>query len=119
MLRYAREISKAEFVRRITSGKSLFLGISSDVDNSVISKVRQSRLEKHKTHSRSCIAKSNYHLVFEGDSHLTLKDVKPHTFIKCYVIDDILIVEQKWLDIDWTGYVESTRYKYLYYTMEI
>lgn len=119
MLENMKEISKAEFVRRITSSKSLFIGISPAMDDGEISAVRQRRLEKHKSHARTCVAKSNNHLVFDGDSHLELKDVKPHTFIKCYATDDnILVVEQKWLDIDWNGNVDDTRYKYLYYTME-
>ena len=88
-----KEISKAEFVRRITSGKSLFIGISPAMDDGEISAVRQRRLEKHKSHARTCVAKSNNHLVFDGDSHLELKDVKPHTFIKCYATDDNILVQ--------------------------
>lgn len=114
-----KEISKAEFIRRITSGKSLFIGISPAMDDSEINAVRQVRLERHKSHARTCKATSNYHLLFDNDSHLRLNDVKPHTFIKCYATDDgILVVEQKWLDFDWNGNLEDTVYKYLYYTME-
>ena len=39
-----KEISKAEFVRRITNGKSLFIGISPAMDDGEISAVRQRRL---------------------------------------------------------------------------
>ena len=113
-----KEISKAEFVRRITSGKSIFIGISPAMEDGEFAAVRQRRVER-RSHTRTCVAKSNNHLVFSNDSHLELKDVKPHTFIKCYATDDnILVVENKWLDIDWNGNVDDTRYKYLYYTME-
>lgn len=118
MLENMKEISKAEFVRRITSGKSLFMGISPVMGNSEIGAVRQRRLEQHGAHARSCVVKPNNHLVFDGNSHLYLKDVRPHTFIKCYVTDDnILIVEQKWLDIDWNRNICDIQYKYLYYAM--
>lgn len=118
MLENIKEISKAEFVRKITGGKSLFIGVSPTMDNGEINAARQRRLERHESRARSCIVKSNNHLVFEGGSHLELRDVKPYTFIKCYATDDdILIVEQKWLDMNWNGNVEDTRYKYLYYVM--
>ena len=114
-----KEISKAEFVRIITNGKSLFIGISPAMDDSEINAVRRNRLNAKMYVPRTCVAKSNGHLVFDNDSHLYLADVKPHTFIKCYATEDnVLIVEQKWLDIDWQGNVEETRYRYLYYAME-
>lgn len=114
-----KEISKAEFVRRIISGKSLFLGISSVMEtDGGVGKATQRRIEQHESHPRTCTAKSNNHLVFEGGSHLELKDVKPHTFYKCYETDNgILVVKQKWLDIDWNGNVDEVRYKHLYYKM--
>lgn len=112
------EISKAEFIKRITSGKSLFLGMSPDMNDEGINAIRKERLERHKSHTRTCEVKSNYHLIFDGESHLDLKDVKPHTFIKCYVTkDNILVVEQKWIDFDWNGDIYDTKYKYLYYMM--
>ncbi len=109
-----KEISKQEFIRRITKGESLFIGISLTCDNSEIEAVRRNRLTGHYG-KRTCICKSKMHLVFSNDSHLYLANVKPHTFIKCYEENEILIVEQKWLDINWEGEVEDTRYKYLYY----
>ena len=113
-----KEISKAEFIRRITNGKSLFIGISPAMDDSEINTVRQRRLNAKMYVPRTCIAKSNGHLVFSNDSHLYLADVKPHTFIKCYATeDDVLVVEHKWFDINWQGNIEDIRYKYLYYTM--
>lgn len=114
-----KEISKAEFVRRITNGRSLFIGISPTINDEELNAVRQRRLERHKSHARTCVVKSNNHLIFSGDSHLELADVKPHKFIKCYKTDDnILIVEQKWLDMGWTGNIDDINYKYLYYAME-
>lgn len=112
-----KEISKAEFIRRITNGKSLFIGISPALDESEINAVRQRRLERHASHARTCVAKSNQHLVFEGDSHLELQDVKPHTFIKCYATDDgILVVNQKWISQCY-GFEDEVTYKNLYYAM--
>lgn len=111
-----KEISKAEFIRKITNGKSLFIGISPATDDSEINAVRQRRLERHSSHARECKAMSNQHLVFDNNSHLYLADVKPHTFIKCYEEDGILIVEQKYIS-QFYGFEDEITYKYLYYAM--
>lgn len=117
MIENIKEISKAEFVRRITSGESLFVGISKVMRDIEIDAVRQRRINRGKSRTRTCELKSNNHLIFEDSSHLDLKDVKPHTFVKCYATDDnILVVE--YLNIDWDGDIEGTSYEYLYYTME-
>ena len=116
-----KQISKAEFIRRVTANRTIFIGISPS--GKEIEAVKE-RLKNHSLVPRYCIAKANQHLVFGvqpptepfiNDSHLYLADVKPHTFYTCYEEDDILIVEQKWLDIDWSGKVQDTVYKYLYY----
>lgn len=41
MLENIKEISKAEFVRKITGGKSLFIGVSPTMDNGEINAARQ------------------------------------------------------------------------------
>lgn len=118
-----KTISKAEFVRKITNGQSLFLGVSNTMEEYKASMVQQKRLAQCKfpLQMRSCKAKSNNHLVFmsqEGESHLYLGNTQ-YVTVTCYATDDnILIVEQKWIDDGWNEESRYVGYKYLYYAME-
>lgn len=112
-----KEISKAEFIRRITNGKSYFIGISPELDVSEIEAVRRNLKTSH-YNARTCIAKANQHLVFSNDSHLYLAS-KGNVDIRCYATEDnILIVVQTWHEIDCEFCrVSNQMMKCLYYAM--
>ena len=114
-----KQISKAEFIRRVTENPTIFVGISPSGDEIPTVKAR---LQEHSAAPRYAICLSNQHLIFGvekpnpkrgfiNDSHLYLADVKPHTFIKCYAEDEILMVDTEWHD----SYDDSVSHKYLYY----
>ena len=56
-----KQISKAEFIRRVTANKTIFIGISPS--GKEIEAVKE-RLKNHSLSPRYCVAKANQHLVF-------------------------------------------------------
>ena len=90
-----KKITKTEFIKRVTSRPTIFVALLSD--GKEIEPVKQrikNRVEE--AEPRTCVAKSGQHLVFKnsnGESHLCLADVKPHTKIECFDDGEYLLVE--------------------------
>ena len=105
------QISKAEFIRRITNGKSVQIGISPALDEKELNACRENIRTMHYV-ERTAKAKGQ-HIVFSNDSHLYL-DNNENLEIKCYADDNILVVEQKFTS-RYYGFPDEVTYKYLYY----
>lgn len=108
-----KEISKSEFVRRITNGTSVQIGISPALDDSEIAACKRNLTEMHYT-KRTAKAKG-LHIKFSNDSHLYL-DNNDSTEIKCFEDDNVLVVNQKFVS-KYYGFPDEVTYKNLYYAM--
>lgn len=108
-----KEISKAEFIRRITSGTSVHIGISPALDNNEIDACKRNLAEMHYT-KRTANARG-LHIKFSNDSHLYLND-NDSTEIKCFEDNNVLVVNQKFVN-KYYGFPDEVTYKNLYYAM--
>lgn len=108
-----KEISKSEFIRRITNGKSVFIGISPVLNDDEIVACKRNLATMHYT-ERAAKAKGQ-HITFSNDSHLYL-DNNDTTETKCFEEDNVLVVNQKFTS-KYYGFPDEVTYKNLYYAM--
>lgn len=106
-------ITKREFKDLITSRKSIFVGIAKEITEQNIA-IAEGSAYKGNANVRTAVARSNAHIVFSNDSHLTLTN-NDNTVIKCYREGNVVVVENTYTDV-WCGVTEVTR-KCMFYRL--
>lgn len=112
-----KKISKQNFIKKITNGESVFIGISPVIEIAEC-KRRIAEANKRLAEGRTCKNTSGMRLKFSDESYLSLADnSEADLTIECYEEDSILVVSQTWICRSWDGEIEETRTKNLHYAM--